>query len=456
MCSPVTALTEVLNFPDKVVLLVGSGVTAATDPANPCSTWTGLLKHGVKYCRSWCQNVDSRYWDTTNSLIEESIPSSLIQAAQRIRQALETEHEGRFSDWLNQSIGKLQVNNDRLIKAIGALGVRVMTTNYDNLISDVHPSSSHFTWRQSQRVIDFCRGPSKNIFHLHGHFSEPQTLVFDAQSYESICRSLDVQTALQTLLTAETLVLIGCGAGLDDPNVGGVIKWAREVHRSSSHTHFILVRDSDVKLASDRLKGYPFTPVAYGETYSDLAPFLEALSQENRDRAKSRDSNSLGQRLLEFRSEAAAIEHLRLTPELYLARHIDLAKGLLNAGGVLSAAQHLEIALNQVLSKLAPTDQVSSTLTVAAILLEVGRVEMAIGLCRKATSFLANIDQHNRERASGQIQSILSDCFQHQGDIQNLESLRNESILSGNTIEADLLEAVLSELKFLSGVSSPD
>ena len=134
MTTPLDDLeAELAAHPERILVIAGAGIACATDKDNPCASWTGLLKNGLAYCRPRCHTLQDAWFSTTNSLIDEQAPESLIAAASRIEKALREEHDGTYAKWLIDSVGSLKLVDKSTVDAILNLGTRIATTNYDNL-----------------------------------------------------------------------------------------------------------------------------------------------------------------------------------------------------------------------------------------------------------------------------------------------------------------------------------
>jgi SIR2-like domain len=81
---------------------------------------------------------------------------------------------------------------------------------------------SAITWRNRALAAIFFREPTQDVLHLHGYYRQVDSIILGARSYGEICRDEFAQTALRGLMISGTLVFVGCGAGLEDPNFGGV------------------------------------------------------------------------------------------------------------------------------------------------------------------------------------------------------------------------------------------
>ena len=86
------------------------------------------------------------------------------------------------------------------------------------------------------------------------------------------------QAVLRALRTLRTLIFIGCGEGLSDPNFGAFLTWTREVLSNTEYPHYRLCRDSEIEaLRAQHPPGEPIVLLPYGPDHSDLAPFLRSL-----------------------------------------------------------------------------------------------------------------------------------------------------------------------------------
>jgi hypothetical protein len=84
-----------------------------------------------------------------------------------------------------------------------------------------------------------------------------------------------VQDILRAFLQDRTILFVGCGSGLEDPNFDALLKWASELHRNIPNRHCLLIRDSDT------VNYQPLLPVRYGPRYEDLVMYLRRLLDDN-------------------------------------------------------------------------------------------------------------------------------------------------------------------------------
>lgn len=84
----------------------------------------------------------------------------------------------------------------------------------------------------------------------------------------------EAQNVLRTFLEYRTILFIGCGSGLEDPNFGALLKWASERHGNIPNRHCLLIRDGD------DLNHKVLVRLKYGTQYDDLARYLQRLLDE--------------------------------------------------------------------------------------------------------------------------------------------------------------------------------
>jgi hypothetical protein len=142
-----------------------------------------------------------------------------------------------------------------------------MTTNYDELLQH----SCHLE-RVRRSLPDDVRkyeqGTLNRVFHIHGSFQDPQEVVFDPVSYYDVKTSDDVQGLLKTYLGHNTILFVGCGSGLEDPNLNSLLEWTSSREENIPNHHYLLVRDGDP------IRYNPLIRLNCGPKYEDLVPYL--------------------------------------------------------------------------------------------------------------------------------------------------------------------------------------
>lgn len=214
---------------DELVQLVGSGeavalIGAGSSMSAGFPSWDGLLRHLASVARS--------YEPTFPALGGES---RLIYADQ-LRQCLD-EHEG--PEFIENQLAQLFRVPARLVGFHDTL-VRLpfrgfLTTNFDSVIEEAfqlvfgrRPNALPVSGGDGSRVGSTLRSLTtraavSDIFHLHGHVNQPQTIVLSSQDYiraygfdcevlgqpPANRRHTRLWTLMTALLTTRRLVFLG-------------------------------------------------------------------------------------------------------------------------------------------------------------------------------------------------------------------------------------------------------
>jgi SIR2-like domain len=263
----------------RLVVVVGAGVTlhATSDQSGtPLArlTWTGLMRNGLDYLvdEGLVEHSSPRILQAYG-LLEDNTPNSSLDAASFVTRQLR--QNGKFATWLDSVFGNLdrEVRHPAILEALRNLfqrGAMLLTTNYDDLLEKAC-QSRHIGRSDQNELLRFKRGEVKGIVHLHGSHHNPNEVVLDGSDYDVVIHSDDIQNILRTFLEYKTLLFVGCGSGLDDPNFSALLKWAFDRQQNIPHWHCLLVRDGDT------LNHKFLVRLRYGSSYQNLAPFLNAL-----------------------------------------------------------------------------------------------------------------------------------------------------------------------------------
>ena len=214
--------------------------------------------------------------DVVRSQLALRDTKSLLSVAEQVTKYLRAPQGGEFARWLRETVGGLPLRNPEVLQAIAELEVPIATTNYDGLAEEATGLAA-VTWRNGFRTERVLRGDARGIVHLHGHWREPTSVILGVRSYAQLLRDGYGRSMLDLLATMRTLVLVGFGAGLDDPNFGALRKWMAATWTGSEHPHYRLVLESERDAAAELHRNEPIAPVVYGSVHEDLARFLRSL-----------------------------------------------------------------------------------------------------------------------------------------------------------------------------------
>lgn len=296
----------------RVLVIAGAGVSAAISEGAAASSWAGLLEAGLEQVGAVRSDVPDEWKVSVRQDIHlgsQGFDSSFLAAADKITAQLGGRQGGEFRRWLRETVGALQPANPGLGKAVGALGLPVATTNYDTLLEQVmgRPTTS---WRDLATTQLALRGEANDLVHLHGYWQDPTSIVFGGQAYGSLLAEGPAQAMQRAIATLKSVLFVGCGAGLDDPNFLALRTWMRELIKDSQVRHYRLCLDSEVSDLRQRHQDEAIVPISYGASHADLIPFLDDLAPETptTDLASIRPSAS--ERALDALCEVARTSHV--------------------------------------------------------------------------------------------------------------------------------------------------
>lgn len=270
----------------KVVTIVGTGVSVAACPTLKVdgwgvATWPGLVGHGVEFCVSrGLMTQDEAV--ALRSLVAVGTTSLLINAAEDISERMRESSLGVFRGWLEDTIGKIVLpvgaTTPALLSVLKNLPGILATLNYDNLL-EAATGYKPVTWDQAHQVQKVLRGEAPlSVLHLHGHYESPNSVVLGKTSYSKVKNDAHASVVLKSFAIHQTMLFVGCGDTVLDPNFARLIEWAKEALADVAPRHYILCRHADVENFQEKLRTAPWLqPLSYGERYDELVPFLQSL-----------------------------------------------------------------------------------------------------------------------------------------------------------------------------------
>ncbi|KAH7319501.1 hypothetical protein BKA65DRAFT_599550 [Rhexocercosporidium sp. MPI-PUGE-AT-0058] len=264
---------------NRLAIIYGAGVTlnvTVDTSGKPLSriTWTGLMRNGLDYL------VNEGYVDRSNrrtnrayEALEDPEIDGLLDAANILSSQME--QQGQFPTWLESVFGSLsqEIRHPDLLDVLKELyerGATLLTTNYDDVL-EKYCGLQRVGRSNQDGVSKFQRGDLNGVFHIHGSYCDPHEVVLDTTDYYSVKHSDVVQDVLKTFLQYKTILFVGCGSGLEDPNFDALLKWASVRHENIPHRHCLLIRDDE------SVKDQPLVKVKYGPRYDDLVVYLKRL-----------------------------------------------------------------------------------------------------------------------------------------------------------------------------------
>ena len=262
----------------RVIAVVGAGVAAAASRDASAASWVGLLEDGISRCEQVFIGLPAGWADEQRAKLHSSDVRDLLAVAEEIERVLHAPAGGEYRRWLRETVGELRPYEPAVIEALRDLGVPILTTNYDLLFEEV-TGLEPVTWKDGAHVERLLRGDEPGVLHLHGHWRKPETVVLGIRSYEDVLGDEYAQFVQRAAAALHSLLFIGCGDGLDDPNFGALREWLSGVVSHAEHRHFRLALGADAAALSaehHRLRDR-IVVVPYGTEHDHLVPFLQRL-----------------------------------------------------------------------------------------------------------------------------------------------------------------------------------
>ncbi len=261
----------------RCTVVVGAGVSAATTRNSRFATWTGLLQSGVEYVEQ--RHPGQTDWSTSiRRLLESTDIDDLLGLASRFGKnscGLGTANiqDGSGRRWVSPSG---DTGHDCQVSRAQS---QLATTNYDELIEQctgVKPA----TWRSPTILARTIRGQEESIIHLHGLWSDPDSVVLDLAAYERVWTTSSFRR--RSALSCSLARCCSWAAGRpgrsqlpDATHVDGA-----GLLEIGDQTLFRLALDSDVERLARKHLCDGIVVLPYGKDYSDLPRYLDALARD--------------------------------------------------------------------------------------------------------------------------------------------------------------------------------
>ena len=261
-------LIKALETKQRIIYLCGAGASMSLGEHR--LSWTNWIFAGKDYLSSSdCAELDRRIGSWSSD--------ELINAATFLLKRLKS--EGNYELFMDRTIGSQHPTNtvfSEALRTIWRAGDLISTTNYDLLIEESvnSESVSHST---PAEILSVIRGNSDNkVIHLHGVYDKTKGLddiIADDPQYKGILADAGAQF-IQNLIGTHTIIIVGCGGTVEDPNLSGFMNFVVEKLGEKDIPYFYLMKNGDaIPDLPENAK-----PVIYGDTYTDLPGFLSDLA----------------------------------------------------------------------------------------------------------------------------------------------------------------------------------
>jgi hypothetical protein len=262
----------------KAVFLVGAGVSMQVTANEPSSSWVGFMEAGIRLAaQRTATSSDVATWAASAiAHVRSGDPNRRLAAEDSVLARLGGPASEGVQQWLRESVGSLTVMDPSPVQALAALGVPLLTLNYDDLLEEI-TGRPPVTWQQPPTMRQVAVGEKQGIIHLHGQWREPSSVVLGSVRYARITSEEAAQAQVNSLSYANALVLVGFGAPLDTVQFEPLRSW---LTTSPGPAHYRLVTTAERSAFSSPAhveEQRHLLLVDYGSHYGDLAPFLRCL-----------------------------------------------------------------------------------------------------------------------------------------------------------------------------------
>ena len=271
-------LLEAMSSELPPIPVVGAGFSVAATGGQAAASRRGLLLDGIDVCERVISPLPPGWADRMRDQLDSPDVIGQAAAADEISRRLRAVRGGReFDSWIRQS-GKLRPTDEgqQAIEAVRRLGPVIATTNYDTLIEDLEPNWRSYTWTDSE--FSRTRTEKNVVLHLCGVATNPQSVILSSADYERVGQEKFSQILNRTLFASSTFIFIGYGENLDDPDFAPLMDITNRFLHEANAEHYFLVRGGQLRQFIEHPPSPMITPVAYGDDFGDLIPFLWKLA----------------------------------------------------------------------------------------------------------------------------------------------------------------------------------
>ncbi|CAH2305806.1 Hypothetical predicted protein [Pelobates cultripes] len=277
--------------PSDLVLVIGTGVSAAVAPGVPAlRSWRCCIEAVIDAAEQFEVLHPGDIVEFRKRALREQ--DLLVVAHDLIRKMSPRTGDNTpsfFQDCLMEVFDDLEthIQNPTILESIISLmdkGATVLTTNYDNLLElygqkigkpmeslDLNDKAKVMQWAQSRLQY--------GVLHIHGLYTRPCGMILDPSGYKDVAQDNVLLDELQSLYCRKSFVFLGCGETLRDQIFQALFLYT--MPNKVSMEHYMLVRkenaDAFYKLQADMLLN-GIKLMSYGESFTNFPLYLTGLS----------------------------------------------------------------------------------------------------------------------------------------------------------------------------------
>ena len=264
----------------STVFVAGAGLTlSATDDKS--TSWAGLLDDGILTVVDLDPKLRSTWQQSQRRLLKSTRTSDWLELAENVSTELKKHAGNQYGRWLERTTGSYAqaIVRPSLPEVLGAFGLPILTTNYDDVLETV-TGRTPITFRQPERYQAELAQPGQHIVHIHGHWAEPDDVVFGYTSYAAAIGDTASQNLVHALAAIRQLVFVGFGAGMADPNFTSLGTWLVSRLPGNRNPPIVLTTDSSFEEFERLGRQQGFLTGSVGPDHLDLDILLSDLRRD--------------------------------------------------------------------------------------------------------------------------------------------------------------------------------